>query len=113
MPTQESHKPMIRKCKKRKVYSWFKNKIWSADLGDMELISNFIKNFDVYYALLIFIVTMLCVSCSFNIWKKILQLLMLFKNFKLSLIENQTKYGGIKKVNFTIDQWNPGYKVII
>ena len=67
MPTQESHKPMIRKCKKRKVYSWFKNKIWSADLGDMELISNFIKNFDVYYALLIFIVTMLCVSCSFKI----------------------------------------------
>ena len=27
--------------------------------------------------------------------------------------ENQTKYGQIKAVNFTIDQWNLGYKIII
>ena len=35
----ELHKPIIRKFKKRKVYSSFKNNIWSVDLADMQLIS--------------------------------------------------------------------------
>ena len=35
----EFHKPIIRKFKKRKVYSSFKNNIWSVDLADMQLIS--------------------------------------------------------------------------
>ena len=35
----ELHKPIIRKFKKRKVYSSFKENIWSADLADMQLIS--------------------------------------------------------------------------
>ena len=32
---KELHKPIIRKFKKRKVYSGFKNNIWGADLADM------------------------------------------------------------------------------
>ena len=32
---KELHKPIIRKLKKRKVYSGFKDNIWSADLADM------------------------------------------------------------------------------
>ena len=32
---EELHKPIIRKFKKRKVYSAFKDNIWGADLADM------------------------------------------------------------------------------
>ena len=37
----ELHKPIIRKFKKRKVYSAFKDNIWAADLADVQLISKF------------------------------------------------------------------------
>ena len=33
---KELHKPIIRKFKKRKVYSGFKDNIWGADLADMQ-----------------------------------------------------------------------------
>ena len=33
--TKELHKPIIRKFKKRTVYSGFKDNIWGADLADM------------------------------------------------------------------------------
>ena len=42
---EELHKPIIRKFKKRKVYSGFKDNIWGADLADMQLISKFNKGF--------------------------------------------------------------------
>ena len=35
----EFHKPIIRKFKKRKVYSSFKDNIWGIDLADTQLIS--------------------------------------------------------------------------
>ena len=41
----ELHKPIIRKFKKRKVYSSFRDNIWGADLADMQLISKFNKGF--------------------------------------------------------------------
>ena len=41
----ELHKPNIRKFKKRKVYSSFKDNIWGADLADMQLLSKFNKGF--------------------------------------------------------------------
>ena len=41
----ELHRPIIRKFKKRKVYSGFKDNIWGADLADMKLISKFNKGF--------------------------------------------------------------------
>ena len=53
---EELHKPIIRKFKKRKVYSAFKDNIWDADLADMQLISNFNKGFRF----------LLCVIDSFN-----------------------------------------------
>ena len=43
--SEEFHKPIIRKIKKRKVYSAFKDNIWSPDLADMQLISKFNKGF--------------------------------------------------------------------
>ena len=42
---EELHKPIIRKFKKRKVYSAFKDNIWGANLTDMQLISKFNKAF--------------------------------------------------------------------
>ena len=42
---EELHKPIIRKLKKRKVYSAFRDNIWGADLADMQLISKFVKGF--------------------------------------------------------------------
>ena len=33
---KELHKPIIRKFKKRKVYSGFKDNIWVVDLADMQ-----------------------------------------------------------------------------
>ena len=42
---EELHKPIIKKIKKRKVYSAFKDNIWGYDLADMELISKFNKGF--------------------------------------------------------------------
>ena len=42
---EELHKPIIRKFKRREVYSAFKNNIWAADLADIQLISKFDKEF--------------------------------------------------------------------
>ena len=40
---EELHKTLIRKFKKRRVHSAFKDSIWSADLVDMQLISRYYK----------------------------------------------------------------------
>ena len=42
---EELHKTIIRKFKKRSVYSRFKENIWGADLADMQLMSKFNKRF--------------------------------------------------------------------
>ena len=42
---EKLHKPTIRKFKKRKVYSEFKDNNWGADLVDMQLMSKFNKGF--------------------------------------------------------------------
>ena len=76
---EELHKPIIRKFKKRTVYSRFKDNILDADLADMQLISTFNKSFRF----------LLCVIDVFSkyVWvgplkeKKVLQLLMLFRKF--------------------------------
>ena len=39
----ELHKPIIRKFKKRKVYSAFKDNVWGVDLADMQLLSQYNK----------------------------------------------------------------------
>ena len=39
----ELHKPIIRKFKKRKVYSSFRDNIWGLDLVDMQSLSKYNK----------------------------------------------------------------------
>ena len=41
----ELHQLIIRKFKKRKVYSSFRDNIWGADLADMQLLSKCNKGF--------------------------------------------------------------------
>ena len=41
----ELHKPIIKKFKKRKVYSSFKDNIWGVDLADMQSLSKYNKGF--------------------------------------------------------------------
>ena len=41
--TNELHKPTIRKFKRRKVYSFFRDNIWGVDLGDMQSLSKYSK----------------------------------------------------------------------
>ena len=41
----ELHKPIIKKFKKRKVYSSFKDNIWGVELADMQSLSKFKKGF--------------------------------------------------------------------
>ena len=42
---EELHKSIIRKFKRREIYSAFKGNIWAADLADMQLKSKFDKGF--------------------------------------------------------------------
>ena len=43
---EESHKPIIRKLKKKRtVYSGSKDNVWGSDLTDMQLLSKFKKRF--------------------------------------------------------------------
>ena len=39
----EFHRQIIRKCKRRKVYSSFRDNIWGADLADMQSLSKYNK----------------------------------------------------------------------
>ena len=39
----ELHKPIIRKFKKRKVYSSFRDNIWGVDLADMQSLNKYDK----------------------------------------------------------------------
>ena len=41
----ELHKPIIKKFKKRKDYSSFKDNIWGVDLADMQSLSRYNKGF--------------------------------------------------------------------
>ena len=45
---EKLHKTVIRKSKKRKAQSSFKDNIWGADLADMQLISKLNKNLTCY-----------------------------------------------------------------
>ena len=49
---EELHKPIIRKSKKRKAYSEFKDYIWGADLAGIQLISKSNKGFRLFYYVL-------------------------------------------------------------
>ena len=73
------HKPVIKKFQKRKVHSFFIGNIWGTELADMQLMPKLNKEICFLLCVLIFSVNMQ----GLFLWKskKVLQLLMLFKNF--------------------------------
>ena len=88
---EELHKPIFRIFKKRKVYSAFKENIWSADLADMQLISTFNKG----------VRFLLCVIDIFgkHAWvvplkdKEGVSTVNAFQSILKKSIENQIRYG--------------------
>ena len=100
------HIPIIRNFNKRKVHSYFIDKMLSTNLADMQLINKFNKEFRF----------LLCVIEIYSkyAWiiplkdEKEVQLLVLFRKFKMNQNANQIKYGLIKTINSIIDQWNYG-----
>ena len=61
----ELHKPIIRKFKKRKVYSSFKGNIWGVDLADMQSLSKYNKGIK-YLLCVIDIFSKKCMSYIFK-----------------------------------------------
>ena len=77
--TNELHKPNIRKFKKIKVYSSFKDIIWGVDLADMQLIKKHNKGIryllctiDLYsnYAFVVPLKDKKCISKYFGQFKR-------------------------------------------
>ena len=103
---EELYKPIIRKLKKRKVYSGFKDNIWGADLADMQLISKFNKGLRF----------LLCVIDIFSKYAWFVPLkdkkgVSIVNAFQEELKESErkpSKYGLIKEANFTIVPFKNG-----
>ena len=55
---EEFHKPIIKKFKKRKMYSAFKDNICVADLADMQLTNKFNKRFRILLSVIAFLANM-------------------------------------------------------
>ena len=105
---KELHKPIIRESKKRKVYSGYRDNIWGADLADTQLIIYFNKGFRLLLCVIdIFIKYAWVVPLkarkgirNVNALQKILK--ESDRSEGKSKDANQTKYGLIKEVNFTL-----------
>ena len=94
------HKPVIKKFKKRKVHSSFKDNIWGVDSADMQSLSKFNK---------------ICkyLLCPIDLFSKYAWVIPLKDKKGTSIVnafkkqfykkENQIKYGLIKAVNFIIN----------
>ena len=96
----ELHKQIIRKFKKRKIYSFFRDNIWGVDLADMQSLSKYNKG----------IKYLLCAIDLFSkyAWvvpikdKKGTSIVNAFKKI-ISEKRKTNKYGLIKVVNFIIN----------
>ena len=96
----ELHRQIIRKFKRRKVYSSFRDNIWGVDLADMQSLRKYNKG--IKYLL-----------CGINLFSKYAWVVPLkdkrgitivnaFQNILDIQTENQIKFGLIKAVDFTI-----------
>ena len=96
----ELNKPIIKKSKKIKVYSSFRDNVWGVDLTGMQSLSKYNKG--INYLL-----------CVIDLFSKYAWVVLLKDKREISIVnvfqkivgrkeENQIKYGLIKVVNFTI-----------
>ena len=89
--TEELHKPIIRKFKNRKVFSFFIDNIWGANLADMQLISKFSKRFRFSLRVIDIFSKYAWVIPLKN--KKGIPLTNAFQKKFMNVIANQIKYG--------------------
>ena len=103
---EELHKPIVRKFRKRTVYSTFKDNIWDTDLADMQLISKFNKEFRF----------LLCVIDIFNKYTWVVPLkdkmgVTIFNAFQSILKDSNRKpskiwiYNGSEFYNNSFKKW--------
>ena len=95
----ELHRQNIRKFKRRKVYSLFRDNIWGADLADMESLNEYNKG--IKYLL-----------CAINLFSKYAWVVSLKDKRGISIVNavqkivskggKPIKYGLMRVVNFTI-----------
>ena len=90
--------------KKRKVYPSFTDNVLGAEFADMQLISKL--NIGIRFLVCAIVVLVNIHGLFLQKIKKTLQLLILFKKYKINLIVNQKRYGQINATNFIIDQRN-------
>ena len=98
--SNELHKPIIRKFKKIKVYSSFRDKIWSADLADKQLLSKFNIGFRFLF----------CVIDTYSKYAWVVSLkdkkgVSIVNAFQITLKDSNRKprkYALTKEVNFII-----------
>ena len=75
--TEDSHKPIVRKFKKIKVHSTFRDNISHADLANMQLISKFNK--EIRFLLCVIVILVNVHELFLRKIKNALQLLNFFK----------------------------------
>ena len=91
----ELHRQIIRKFKKQKVYSLFRDNIWGVDLADMQSLSKYNKG--IKYLL-----------CAIDLFSKYEWVVPLKDKRGITIVKlklkdtNQIKYGLMNVVNFTI-----------
>ena len=108
---EEIHKPIIRKFRKRRMYSTFKDHIWAADLADKQLISKFSKRFRF----------LLCVIKSFSkyAWvvplkdKKVVSIVNAFQSISKDSNKKTNKIWVNKAVSSITILLKNGYKTVI
>ena len=102
---EEFYKQIIKRLKKRTVYSGFKDIIWGAYLADMQLTRKFNKGFTFFL-------------CVMDIFSKYAWVVPLKDKKGVSIVlddsnKNQTKYGLTKEGNFAIVLLKNGWKIMI
>ena len=94
----ELHKPIFKKFKKRKVYSYFRDNIWGVELGDMQSLSKYNKGIKYWL-------------CAIDLFSKYAWVIPM-KDKKVTSIVNAFKKAiskGRKPNNIWVDQGNEFY----
>ena len=99
----ELHKLIIRKFKKRKEYSAFKDNIWGADLADMQLLSKYNKGIRFLSCVIDIFSKYACVVPLED--KKGISIVKAFQSILKQSIENQIIGKGSKFYNAYFKKW--------
>ena len=106
---EKLHKPFIKIFEKRKVYSSFKNNIWGTDFADMQSR----RKYNIGFQFLLRVIDIYSKYAWFIPSETKKSITDAFQKFLNESNREPNKIWRDKDANFTIDQWNHGYRVII